>query len=200
MSGYVALAADPPDDPASLDVELLTLVRGGDAAAFARLVSRYWNPLVGYLARIVPTVDAAEDIAQEAFVRLWERRQGWRPGSHPRLLIYRIARNLAIDDGRIRRIRSRLLANRPPSRQVEEPAGLTVIEYGELKVAVEGAIASLSPRRREVLVLSRFHALSRQEIAELTGLSGQTVANHLSAALAELRRLLRAYLPPGPRG
>jgi len=179
----------------TLDSQLLDRMVAGDAGAFAILLDQYWRPLVLYCARIVGSRANAEDIAQEAFVRLWEHRQKWKPRSSPRALLYTIARNQALNQRKSAAARLRSLVHRTgaaPRRWVITPAERT--EANELRDALERAIAHLPARQREVITLSRFDGLTREEIAAVTDLSPQTVANYLVTALTALRTTLAAYL------
>lgn len=184
-----------PETVAVLDEALLDRMIAGDGAAFAILLDQYWRPLVLYCRRIVVEHATAEDMAQDAFVRLWENRRKWKPRSSPRALLYTIARNNALNQRKSAATRLRRLVHRaasvPPSR-VTTPVERT--EASELRAAIEKAIAHLPPRQQEVITLSRFDGLTREEIAAVTGLSPQTVANYLVAAVAELRTQLAAFL------
>ena len=178
-----------------LDEALLDRIAGGDAGAFAILLDQYWRPLVLYCRRIVGEHANAEDVAQDAFVRLWEHREKWKPRSSPRALLYTIARNNALNQrksaaARLRRLVHRAASTEPP--RVTTPAERT--EASDLRDAIERAIAHLPARQQEVITLSRFDGLTRDEIAKVTGLSPQTVANYLVAALAELRTALAPFL------
>lgn len=173
------------------DIELLEATRRGDEAAFAGLLTLYWTPLVRYARRILGSADAAEDVVQDAFVRLWERRGEWREASAPRVLLYTIVRNLSLNQTKSRAVRAARLAVRHDQSRVELVTPADLLEAAELARCVATAIAALPPRRREVLLLARHDGFSRAEIAELTGLSSQTVANYLAMAIEELRRALR---------
>lgn len=68
------------------------------------------------------------------------------------------------------------------------PTPIELLEEKEAAAAIEAAVSSLSPRRREVFELVRLHRLSYQQVAETLPISAQTVANHMNAALSKLRR------------
>jgi RNA polymerase sigma-70 factor (ECF subfamily) len=177
----------------TLDRELLDRVRLGDQSALQSLLDQYWSSLVRYAARVLGGFDAAEDVAQEAFVRLWDRRAEWREHRSARVLLYIIVRNLCLNRRKSTGTRARLLSLRLYSgSSPATPADL--LEGSELDRALEAAVAALPARRREVLLLARHDALSRTEIAALLRLSPQTVANHLTLALAQLRRALAPFL------
>lgn len=175
------------------ELALMRRLRTGDASALEPLLFRYWDPLVRYATRIVSSVDIGEDVVQDAFARLWANRRRWKPTGSPRAFLYRIVRNLALKERRRERVRERgapLVAPNVPGART--PFEITA--QHEFQVALQRAISELPPRRREAFVLSRYHDLSLGEVAEIMGLARQTVANHVSLAVADLRRALRPFL------
>jgi RNA polymerase sigma-70 factor (family 1) len=176
-----------PGEPT--DAELVIRLRRGDTVALDLVLRRYWPPVVAYLVRLVGTRDAAEDIAQQAFCRLWDRRASWHDAGSLRGLLYRVARNLAISDRRHLDAEARSAAGAADVARVN-PTPLQLLEDKQLRRELERAIFSLPERRREVFVLRCVHDLSYKEIAEVMGTSTQTVANQLSHALATLRQSL----------
>ena len=187
--------------------DLVERIRGGDAAALDTLMDRYWEPLVSYAGQLLGNWDSAEDVTQEAFVRIWERRETWDAKGSVKALLYRIVRNLALD---LRKVREREgeRARRVASAVAPVPTPLDVTSSSELEMAFHAALENLSPRRREVYELVRFRGLSYREVGEILDLAPQTVANHLSAAVALLRERLSPFMgeegsrtggtPPGP--
>jgi RNA polymerase sigma-70 factor, ECF subfamily len=181
-----------PDDHAS-DTELLERLRADDVAALEALLQRFWPQLVAYLRNTLGSADAAQDVAQDTFCRLWERRAQWSAEGSVRGLIFRVAHNLAISAHRSRQAEARAV------QAIAVSARLTVVNPAatsdrELRLALETAIAALPLRRREVFVLRCVHDLSYREIAQVMGTSVQTVANQLSHALAALRSALSHLL------
>src|SRR5690349_17139975 len=79
----------------SPDPVLARLARG-EESALGELLERHWRALVGYASRLLESADQAQDVAQEAFVRLWERRTQWTGDDAVRPILFRIARNLII--------------------------------------------------------------------------------------------------------
>lgn len=172
----------PPDE------ELVRRLKGGDEGALEILVSAYWERLCRFVEGILEKEGGAEDVVQEAFIRLWMRRNALRPEGSFRALLYTMARNAAIDERRRRGRRETLSAKADPPGG--PPSPLARAEAAELEAAAEAAIAALPPRRREVFRLARSEGLSYREIAEVMGLSPQTVANQMSRALTELHEAL----------
>jgi len=168
-------------------------IRAGEPGAFERLVEGTWDDLVDHLAWILESREAAEDAAQEAFIRIWERRERWHDGS-ARALAFRIARNLAFDARRRERVRREWADREAVVAQAGvEPDALA--ETSEVERRFREALAALTPGRREAVELVRLKGLTHQEAAEAIGISQQTVANRMTLALADLRVLLADVLP-----
>jgi RNA polymerase sigma-70 factor (ECF subfamily) len=176
------------------DVTVMEQIHEGDPEALSRLIRRYWQPVLGYTTRILDDRDSAADVAQQTFFRIWETRQKWRATGSVPSFIFRIARNLALNQRRATRLRGVWMARRAAEAQSLPLTPLQSLEEKELREDFERALRALTPRRREIFLLARVQNLSCGEIAEVTGLSAQTVANHMCGALSDLRRHLASYL------
>lgn len=172
------------------DELLVARLRTGDATVVSELLADHWDRLLRYAFGLLADWDKAEDVTQAAFVQMWARRDSWRDGSL-RALLYRIVRNSALDV-----LKSPGSAGTPDalSDLVSPESPLATVEAVEFRSAATAAVEALPPRRREVYRLVREHGLSYERIAEITGLSRQTVANHMSLALSDLRTMLRPFL------
>lgn len=173
--------------------EVARRIRLGDVPAFDDFLKRNWKPLVGFLIPILGSVEDAQDVAQECFVRLWEQRSALRPDGSVRAYVYQIGRNLAINEVRSRALHRTLNERQSRNRTPVRTPG-NELDSAELREVVEGAIKALPERRREAFVLAHLQNLPHREIAEIMGISSQTVANQISAALADLREALRPYI------
>jgi RNA polymerase sigma-70 factor (ECF subfamily) len=163
-----------------------------DATALDEILREHWLAIVAYAAAIVLSREVGEDIAQETVLRLWRQRESWEPVAPLRTFLLRIARNLALNEKDRGAVRGRG-AERVELGWTRPPTPLEELEQKELRVAVEAAVARLPARRREVFILARVHGLSYQEIAAVMGISLQTVANQMSAALTDLRHALARF-------
>jgi RNA polymerase sigma-70 factor, ECF subfamily len=178
---------------AATDAELLDRLLHGDVAALDAAISRHWSSLVAYVASVLGSRDAAEDVAQEAFCRLWERSEQLRADGSLRGFLFQAAHNLAISEQRRSRARGRAL----DVVRAETPRFTPPVDVGgdALDASLERAIGDLTDRRREILLLRSVHGLSYKEIAHALGIAPQTVANQFSTALSHLRRKLSHLLP-----
>ena len=184
---------DSPRDRESLHSPgFLESLRSGDSEALDRLMERLWAPLVGYAGRILPDGSDPQDMVQEAFVRLWTRRATLREDGSIRALLYTTVRNACLDEIRTSRRRQKLRsAECGPSAA---PGPYEDTQGAELQRLAAAAVAKLPEKRREVFRLVREEGLSYREAAEVLVLSEQTVANHMSLALADLRTALRPFV------
>ena len=177
--------------PSHSDLELLSRIGKDDPAALGVILERYWAAVVRFASSFLRSPDAAEDVAQETFVRLWERRDAWQQEGSLRALLFQITRNLSLDE--IRRRSARERADREAVPPTLRHTAAEHVEQEELGEIIARAVRALPPRRREVFVLVRHHGLSYREAAQVLDLAPQTVANHLSMAMADLRDSLAPY-------
>jgi RNA polymerase sigma-70 factor (ECF subfamily) len=176
----------PPELPP--DEEIIRRLRSNDEGALELLVAAYWHRLVRFVGGFLDQEGSGEDVVQEAFIRLWMRRAELRFEGSFRAFLYTMARNAAIDERRRSGRRARLASRADPP--AASPSPLAHAEAAELRAVAEAAVTALPPRRREVFRLARTEGLSYREIADVMGLSPQTVANQMSRALTELHHAL----------
>jgi len=202
-SGIITRMAGGRQDAAGngeSDEALAERVRAtGDVAAFGILVTRYRARVVALARRMLAAggSDEAEDIAQEAFVAVYDKRASFRRGEPFRPWLYRIAVNRCLD-------RLRAQSRRPPMldlRAVAEPSlsggdPLEALLTGEGEQLLSAAVAALSPKLRAVFLLRHLDDLSYEEISAAAGVPLGTVKTHLFRARALLRVALSEYLAP----
>lgn len=171
----------------ALDETLLGRIRDGDQQAFSELVSVYFDAVYRVAWRTLGGSDGAEDVAQEAFLRLWRNPHQLRSGAAVRAWLMRVASNLAID--RHRR-RGPLVADELPDVADEGPGAEGDIRRGQVSAEIDAAVAALPERQRMALLLCHFEGLGNKEIAEAMDLTVEAVESLLGRA----RRALRASL------
>lgn len=176
-----------------IDTVLMERMRSGDDGALNAIVERHRGPLISYSLRIVRTMDVAEEVVQEAFVRLWENRSRWKSGGSVRGYLFKTARNLGLGRLRHLEVRRRVEPEVRMEMTSSPPSPLDVVVDEELRQALRSAVERLPARRRLALSLVRFQGYSLDEAAERMGLSRQTVANHVSLALDDLAEALKKF-------
>jgi len=193
--------ADAAPDVAT-DAELMAATRDGCRHSFGVLVDRYKDALVGYLARLTGSPDRAEDLAQDAFLRLYQSAGRYDERGRLQGLLYAIATNLLRSEERRRR-RWRLLMPflAPPTTSngfdLEEPLGERRVLQRELGAQLQAAIAELPLRYRVPLVLYELDEWSYADIANHLEVSDGTVKSRIHRARRKLKEKLTPYWNEG---
>ncbi len=178
-------------------IELARKIRAGDAQAFEQLFRTLARALVRFTARFVRSVETAENIVQDVFVRIWHNRARLDPGLNLKSYFYRACRNQALQH-----LRHLKIENRDHSAQdLADPVGSpeAAAEAREIAAAVYAAVAELPPHRRLIFTLSKYDHLTYAEIAEIQKISIKTVETQMGRALKFLRLRLAGWHAQGPR-
>ena len=181
---------------AAEDAALMARVQGGDEAAFGALMDRWERPVKSVIGRIVLNAAEAEELAQEAFVRVWQQREKFRAGAAFRPWVFAIAVNLA-------RNRLRWWRRRPEVSLEEWTDGLDAPAGGanaaelalanERSAAVRDAVAALPVELREALVLFEYEQMAHAEIALAIGATPKAVETRIYRAREKLRGALARW-------
>ena len=178
------------------DVELVQSAVAGGEASFEELVRRYQRPIAAYVYRMVGDYDAALDLTQEVFIKVYNSLNRYRSEFKFSTWIYKIAHNAAIDHLRRHAVREQTLSGSVDGERREvtiESRRLTPEQESERKerrTEIESVVQLLQSSYRELIVLRHSHDLSYDEIAEVTGLPLGTVKNRLFRAREAMRDLL----------
>lgn len=180
---------------------LMARLRARDAGAFRMLVDRHMSLLLGVARRILRDEAEAEDVVQEAFVKLWQSGAGLEIGdSGVRPWLRRVVTNQCID--RIRAGRRTDVTDQIPEQPVPATQ-LTSLAEHDLSARVTFALQQLPERQRQALALFHFEGLSQNEVAAALAVSDEAVESLLSRARRTLRGALRdewRQLLPGDGG
>jgi len=169
-------------------------VAGGDQYAFRELYLYWHQVLAGYIFRITESKSLTEEIVQDAFLKIWMARETLAEIDNFKHFLLVVSRNQAFDvlkkqlkEQENRKAWEKSHSDQPYSGQTEsEPLSSSLID---------AAIDQLSPRRKEVWLLSRHERLRYKEIAERLGISPESVKTHLKLASEAITRFIRAHLP-----
>src|ERR1043166_8305152 len=178
------------------DIELVETAVRGREASFEELVRRYQRPIAAYVYRMVGDYDAALDLTQEVFIKVYNSLSRYRSEFKFSTWIYKIAHNAAIDHLRRHAVREQIISTGIDGERGEvtiESRRLTPEQESERKerrTEIESVVQLLQPSYRELIVLRHSHDLSYDEIAEVTGLPLGTVKNRLFRAREAMRDLL----------
>ena len=176
--------------------DILTRLKRDDRTALKDLFQHQYPPVCQVIWRFVPDRALAEDLAQEVFLRFWEKRAQIEVNSSLPAYLRRMAINEAL--AYLRRHKHYEETEFEP--QFESASGQSVEDrylHGELEEHIKQAIATLPPKCRAVFQLSRFEELTYNEIANQMGISVKTVENQMGKALKLMRERLLPYLREG---
>jgi len=179
---------------ATPDRELVATAARGLEGSFEELVKRYQRPISAYVYRMVGDYDAALDLTQEIFIKIYASLSRYRPEFKFSTWIYKIAHNAAIDHLRRSSGRERSLTVGHDADQYELPLECDCLspeqqsEREERRGEIELVVRSLPTAYRELIVLRHSQDLTYEEIVEVTGLPLGTVKNRLFRAREMMRQ------------
>ncbi|MBW3541560.1 MAG: sigma-70 family RNA polymerase sigma factor [Planctomycetes bacterium] len=180
--------------------------REGDDQAFTELVLAYQDRLVGIFCHMLDDPEAAEDLAQEAFLRVYRARNGYKPTAKFSTWLFRIANNLASNTRRTRGRRREVPLNvhdsgplgpRPQEKLLAEKSGMMPtrqVDRREMQILVQEALNGLNERQRMALLLHKFEGMSYADIGAAMELSPAAVKSLLSRARESLRQRLEQHV------
>jgi RNA polymerase sigma-70 factor (ECF subfamily) len=171
------------------DAGLLEAAAGGSHAAFAEIVSRHFQPVYRLVWRMTSGAPDAEDMAQEAFVKLWRNLSQLRDGAALKGWLMRVAANAVIDASRKPRSGALDAVPEPPDPQARPDAPLARAQAARL---VDASIAALPDRQRLALSLVYFEGLSNIDAAAVMEVSVDALESLLSRARRSLKDSLSA--------
>ncbi|HUT32531.1 MAG TPA: sigma-70 family RNA polymerase sigma factor [Planctomycetota bacterium] len=184
--------------PLDVAPEVVAAARAGDERAFARIVEHYQRLVFAIAYRMTCDAAAAEDMAQEVFLRVWRKLHTFRPGEPLRPWLLRLATNACINALKKRRpVSVPMLGD--DEGDAREPVAATpdageVASQREMAEHLERAIAQLPDDYRLIVTLRHVEELSYEEIAAALGRPLGTVKVQLFRARERLRRALRPIL------
>lgn len=177
----------------------------GDARAFEELLKRHRRPVYNFIHRHVGSEATAEDLLQEAFLRIIKGASAYKQQAKFTTWLYTIVRNLCVDQARRARHRQAVSLDQPLDRSegAGRSMGDVVADSGaavdrqvigaELRGRLMAAIGSLNDEQREVFLMREYLNLPFKEIADIVGCPENTVKSRMRYALEKLREQLEEY-------
>ena len=171
-------------------------LQSSDQRAFSELFEAMHVALLRYAWRFTGEQEAARDIVQDAFLKLWQIRTNVDPKRSLKALLYTMVRNLALNHKRAAQHTNGAFPEHDLYDQA--PAADQQVEASMLDDRLRLFIEQMPDRRREAFMLSRYEGLSHEEIAQVMNLTPRTVNTHIVLALKDLRNRLGALQPDRP--
>ncbi len=200
-AGDPAGATSAQSDP---DVEAMLRVKEGDEASFSHLVQKYRRPMVGFMFRFCHNPSAAEELAQEVFLRVYRSRTTYEPSAKFTTWLYRIATNLAVNHARdtrherpentVRLDEADQETGTTPDLADDTPGAEARILKRERLAAIRAKVDSLPERQRLAVVMHKYQEMDYREIAGVLKLSESATKSLLFRAYETLREQLKEFV------
>ena len=186
------------------DAEVMLRVKAGDESAFDFLVQKYRRPLVSFMYRMARNTAAAEDLAQEVFLRVYRSRQTYEASAKFTTWLYRIATNLAVNharDTRKERPEVTISLDEP-----DEETGTTMdvadssmtaeqaLVRRERLAAIRSKVEALPERQRLAVIMHKYQQMDYKQIADVLKLSESATKSLLFRAYESLREQLKEFV------
>jgi RNA polymerase sigma-70 factor (family 1) len=173
--------------------KILAALREGDESAFLKIYDEYWYKVFLVAYKRLGKKDIAEELTQDLFLKLWEKRKNLKPQKLGSYLFVSIKHSV------IDHIHSGLVANKylnfyKAFAELSCTGTQDIVEYDELSEAIEHGLSKLPIKTQEVFKLSRLDGWTPNKIAKHLNLAEKTVGYHLTKSLKFMRTYLREYL------
>ena len=179
--------------PTFIHIDHITVknLQQGDVKAFDELYGKYSQRLYNFSLKYLKSAEEAEEVVQEVFLYIWDKRDGLKPDNSFNAYIFTIAYNI-IKKYFNKKSRDNAFKDDLIYSLLKQENNLdTVIDYKFLLEKVETIIAGLPPHRKEIFLKRKYDGLSVKEIAEVLDISPNTVENQLASAQKQILEELK---------
>lgn len=172
------------------DTTLMVMFANGQPAAARALTARLLPRVLGHAARVLGNRSDAEDVAQEAMLRLWKAAANWTTdgGARPSTWLYRVTANLCVD--RLRRGGRAVGLDTIAEPEDNTPSVEAQMIQSDRMTALDHALAQLPERQRQAVVLRHIEGLANPEIADVLEISVDAVESLTARARRNLAKIL----------
>ncbi|ADY53710.1 RNA polymerase, sigma-24 subunit, ECF subfamily [Pseudopedobacter saltans DSM 12145] len=167
------------------DEKIIESLKNGDDHALTLLFKKYWTSLFVVAHNVFKDKEACEDILQEVFLTIWEKRNELQIKTSLKAYLYACVKYEVYRQ--LKKSYSKQRIDDDLINSLEESATANNIEYKQLVETVSFAVDNLPPKCREVYQLSRQESLTHKAIASKMNISTKTVENHITKALKHLK-------------
>ncbi|MCL3781850.1 RNA polymerase sigma-70 factor [Prolixibacteraceae bacterium JC049] len=175
------------------EINLIKLFKNGDEKAFEKLFERHHKKLYGFLFKLLNSRQDTEEIVQDTFIKVWERREEFMEGYSFDAYLFKIAKNAFLNLNRKRVNRKIIESDLYFEKEKTSCDTEEYILFQETRDIINSIIEGLPPKRKEIFILRRIDGLSRKEIAEKLDISVITVDSQLLKANKYLKDELKKY-------
>lgn len=176
------------------DPDLQSLLIKGNAQAFEELYNRYHDLLYGYIFNKLKDTEETQDIVHDVLIKIWHKREQLENVKSLKSYLFTAVRNRAFDFFAKKKLNDKYLISLEEAIEKYNPSADYLVREKELENYIKSQIDQLAPKMKEVFKLSRYNYMSNGEIAELMGISKNTVETQIKRALKVLKYKLTTLL------
>lgn len=178
---------------ANTDTSLLTALANDDEQAFAALYHKYHQKLFYFVLNFTQSQQAAEDVLQEVFVKIWSERKQLTGITNFNAWIFRVTKNHVLNG--LKRMAHETLILAEIARDMNPDAEDTyaILSYKDVHAVLKAGLTELPPQQKLVMELSRDEGLKYEEIGSRLNISPLTVKKHAAQALQYLREKIKRH-------
>lgn len=181
--------------------QLFERLRNGDEAAFKVIYNEYYSMLYYFVLEFIPLKETAENVVQDTFITLWNKRNELKVDSNLTSYLFTVAKNNALNRLRDKKYNQKLFSNTLDVSELNlnietlSTIDTSVCAFMDIEQIIQATLSSLPPQCRKVFELSRFQEMKNREIAEELNISIKTVEGHISRGIKTFKIALKDYLP-----
>jgi RNA polymerase sigma-70 factor (ECF subfamily) len=174
------------------DNSIFEAIKKDDHGAYEMVFREYYRPMAAYAFRFLHNLTESENIVQDVFLRLWQKRREIMITSSLQNYLFRSVKNHCINYIEHEKIKTGYQALVIKNEADRSEYSEFFFEYG-LRMKIEAAIAALPQKRQDIFRLAREEGLKYREIADQLKISVKTVETQMTLALKQLRESLKQY-------
>lgn len=176
------------------EMDWITSIRNGDSAVFETVFKNYYKPLCAYALTMLKDKDYSEEVVQQMFVKIWERRSSLNITTSVKAYLYQIVRNDCLNVLKHEKVKEQYRRFKVVNMQQQHDSASTRLASHELEEQIQNAMNALPEQCGIIFRMSRFEELKYKDIAEQLNISVKTVENQMGKALKLMRLKLAEYV------
>lgn len=184
------------------DLDLLKKLKNSDEIAFKVIFNKYYSRLYYFTLEFISLEDISENIVQDTFFTLWNKRHELKDNSNLGAYLFTVAKNNCLYKLRDQRYKQKVFTTNSfdhdeleMNMEVLNTLDSSTYTFEEIDRIIEKTLEELPPQCKKVFILSRFEERKNKEIAEELNISVKVVEKHISKGLKKFKVSLKDYLP-----
>ena len=173
----------------SSDKQLIRAIKGGDTKSFEKLFERYYDRYFSFACALLHDADAAEDVLQNVFLKLWLGRDRLDENRSIENYLLVSVRNEIFDYLRLKYNQTVVRGETPEKEDISADIEEEMF-WSETSDRMDKIIKNMPPQRQRIFMMSRYENMASKDIADALGLSVRTVERHIYLALQDLKQII----------